>query len=448
MRLSQALTIVSGICILTLQVLQACTQPGAVGFYWDPNTEVEWTSDSTVSLLPSGTSSDPYGQISGAFSVWENYWLYRCPYITFGPVSEAGANLVVLAGDLGANGPGASQPNHTGIIYSQNITINSNPGSLPLFDASQSAYNTYVFKVMLHELGHVFGLADIKWGAQCQYNAYASIMDQICGTNDYFQGISTVITTCDDTEIQAIYGTCVADYSCPSNDGCSGYDQNGYAIRNPDYCEYNPSMGYYDGCPSGTSFQDAGGNPGMACCWQDGSPIIIDLSGAGFNLTAPADGVRFELNPKGTKDQFSWIAKGARNGWLALDRNGNGTIDSGAELFGNYTPQPPSADPNGFLALALYDQADQGGNGDGQIDARDAIYSKLLVWIDSNHNGISEPGELFHLKDLGIESISLSYQTSKWTDKYGNAFRYKAKIRIANVPDDQWTYDVFLRRAH
>jgi hypothetical protein len=183
------------------------------------------------------------------------------------------------------------------------------------------------------------------------------------------------------------------------------------------------------------------------CCYC--SPIIIDVGGNGFTLTSAANGVVFDISGTGHPVQISWTGLGVQNAFLALDRNHNGIIDNGKELFGNFTDQPQSEQPNGFLALAVFDKPENGGNNDGVIDANDQIYSSLLLWIDANHDGVCQPEELHSLASMGVYSISLDYEYSGRVDQYGNRFRYRSDVNVepgqhANSPVGRITYDVAL----
>lgn len=106
---------------------------------------------------------------------------------------------------------------------------------------------------------------------------------------------------------------------------------------------------------------------------------------------------------------------------------------------------PPGEDRHGFLALAEYDKAAEGGNGDGVINEQDAVFTGLRLWQGVNHNGVSEASELHTLRELGLESIDLDYKESKQRDEHGNWFRYRAKVGDGRgYQSGRWAWDVFL----
>ena len=221
--------------------------------------------------------------------------------------------------------------------------------------------------------------------------------------------------------------------SCPGFECMEG--GNGLQV---DYCAYPES-----GCPA--FYNNTG-----SCCQPYMSPIVIDVLGNGFNLTNAQNGVYFDLTNRNRPIKISWTAAGSDDGWLVLDRNSNGSIEHGSELFGNFSAQLPSDTPNGFLSLAEFDKPSNGGNGDGVIDKKDAIFSSLRIWQDVNHSGIfSEANELHMLSELGIATLHLDYRESARVDEHGKQFRYRAKV--TNKNDQQvgrWAWDVFLVPAH
>lgn len=191
-------------------------------------------------------------------------------------------------------------------------------------------------------------------------------------------------------------------------------------------------------------------NNGGTYCDQGGNchtPILIDVLGNGFNLTNAQNGVLFRTCQSDNPIRTAWTAANSDDAWLALDRNGNGVIDDSTELFGNATPQPEpptSILKNGFLALAVLDQPENGGNSDGRINQHDAVFINLRLWQDTNHNGISEASELHALPELGLRMIELDYSESRRVDEHGNKFKYRARVRDAQGAQlGRWAWDVF-----
>ncbi len=207
-------------------------------------------------------------------------------------------------------------------------------------------------------------------------------------------------------------------------------------------------------CGNGISWTDpacdCGTHPEYSFC---GSPIVLDTAGDGIQLTSVDRGVLFDLDCVGTVKRVAWTRPDSDDAWLALDRNGNGKIDNGCELFGNHTPayanQTDLNAENGFMALRFLENPDYGASQpDGLIDGRDAPFARLLLWRDLNHNGISEPDELTPASQTDLLGISTEYKRTPRKDRHGNLYLLKAKSYWSGpngAVETRPAYDVWLR---
>jgi len=187
------------------------------------------------------------------------------------------------------------------------------------------------------------------------------------------------------------------------------------------------------------------------CCanaWAGCSPIVIDLGNDGIQLGEAGVGVYFDVNADGVRDHVQWVRRGGDEGFLALDRTGNGIVDDGAELFGVGTPlilEGRSA-PNGFVGLAQYDSRQLGGNDDGLITEADAIWPQLRIWVDLDADGVSSAQEMRTLRSLGITALETIPKIRKHFDEAGNVIPYWAWAMQRARPGRVLMVDVFFRQ--
>jgi hypothetical protein len=161
--------------------------------------------------------------------------------------------------------------------------------------------------------------------------------------------------------------------------------------------------------------------------------LLLDIAGNGYKLTTSEAGVKFDVNGDGKLEQVAWTTAGTDDAFLAIDLNHNGKIDNGTELLGTYFSKADGVRAANGLEALLDLHKHSGVTKFSNIDSTSPLYTQLLVWVDANHNGISEPQELRTLAEAGVVELRLNYTTiNDAPDAGGNRVLLKAQAMVRN----------------
>jgi hypothetical protein len=350
---------------------------------------------SNINFTPLG---NPPSNISGsALTDAINKWAYGCsgsygvgfPAMTTGPYSGSSGNINVYVSyqqglSTAANGGCGHTQTYiseaTGAITGAFITVW--PQQANGADCTEGWEN-----LLAHEIGHVLGLGDAYNNPGCTGTMMGSSPTDVTGE------------LCD-----AVHQT----WSTPS--------------------EANP--------PDPITICDDPDRMDGTC-----SPILINLRPGPYKLSGGDDPVTFDIDADGLPNRIGWTSRESGIAFLALDRNGNQTIDDGSELFGTATLLRSGVRAaNGFEALRELDS-----NGDAVIDASDEQWRALLLWIDTSHDGVSQSEELQKVDISPVRSIETGYHWTNRRDSTGNVFRYRGTAHFGDGSRTIW--DVYFRPA-